>query len=168
MQQIKQGVYRTQGFEIAPVYAVIISELPTDKEGEVEKIRLFQRKNQLDNYLEESILKGRNLKYAFLLYRDRIRRIAKRLGVSMTAIEERARELGWISVEEARRERVKIQKLTEKRERRKRDLQTALKMQQKGCELALIVEITEIPEEKLKRFFYKWQRIHLLKKKNSR
>ncbi|MEM7179559.1 MAG: hypothetical protein AAF518_01505 [Spirochaetota bacterium] len=62
-----------------------------------------EQKNELDSYLEESILKNRDLKYAFLLYQERIEKIAKRLGVNMSAIEERARELGWISIEEVKR-----------------------------------------------------------------
>ncbi|MEM7184206.1 MAG: hypothetical protein AAF518_25125 [Spirochaetota bacterium] len=170
LTQIKQGIYYTQEIRIVPVYVVVISELPNKETGEIERIRLFQQKNKLDSYLEESILKGRDLKYALLLYRKRIERIAKRLGVNMTAIEERARELGWISIEEAQKKEDKVRleekekmqkfaKIREQRRERRNSLQTALRMQQKGCELAFIAEMTEIPVVNLERFFTKLRRI---------
>ena len=165
MEQIKQGIYYTVGFEIAPVYAVVISELPVEQKGEVERIRLFQQKNGLDSYLKESIVKQRDIKYAILLYREQVQRIAKELGLDMTAIEERAREIGWISVEEVEREReamlqekAKMQKLAEIRKtrwERRKGLQTAIRMKKKGCELTFVAEMTEIPEVRLVRFFAK-------------
>ncbi|MEM7182290.1 MAG: hypothetical protein AAF518_15350 [Spirochaetota bacterium] len=138
MEQIKLGIYYTAGFEIAPVYAVVISELPVEQAGEAERIRLFQQKNGLDSYLKESIVKQRDMKYAILLYREQVQRIAKELGLDMTAIEERAREIGWISVEEVEREKAKIRKLAEIRKtrwERRKGLQTAIRMKKKGCEL---------------------------------
>ncbi|MEM7182403.1 MAG: hypothetical protein AAF518_15925 [Spirochaetota bacterium] len=71
----------------------------------------------------------------------------------MTAIEERiieiGREMGLIHIAEVEK------RVTRERKRlnRKKSLQMALKMKRKGCELAFIAEITEIPEPRLKRFF---------------
>ncbi|MEM7181173.1 MAG: hypothetical protein AAF518_09685 [Spirochaetota bacterium] len=150
MTKVKQGIYKTLDTKLlAPLYVVVISELPADKLGEVEKIRLFQEKKQLDSYLQESILKKRDLKYAMLLYPKRLLKIAKRLGVNMTAIEERvqeiAQEMGWIRVESIKRREIRI--------KRKQNLQTALKMKREGFTLAIIAKITEVPEHRLKRFF---------------
>ncbi|MEM7184843.1 MAG: hypothetical protein AAF518_28370 [Spirochaetota bacterium] len=154
MTKVKQGIYKTLDTKLlAPLYVVVISELPADKQGEVEKIRLFQEKKQLDSYLHESIVKKRDLKYAMLLYRNRLLKIAKRLGVDMTAIEERvqeiAQEMGLITIEEVK----KIEIRAKRRQSRRKGLQIALKMKRKGYELAAIAEITEIPEQKLKRIF---------------
>ncbi|MEM7181717.1 MAG: hypothetical protein AAF518_12440 [Spirochaetota bacterium] len=150
--QVKQGIYQTLDIQLAPVYVVVISELPTEEQGEVEQIRLFQEKKQLDNYLQESIQKKRDLRFALVLYRKRLKEIAKRLGVDMTAIEERiiemGREVGLVHIAEADK-RV----AHERRLNRKNKLQMALKMKRKGCELTFISEITDIPEPRLKRFF---------------
>ncbi|MEM7184376.1 MAG: hypothetical protein AAF518_25990 [Spirochaetota bacterium] len=154
MTKVKPGIYKTLDTKLlAPLYVVVISELPADQKGEVEKIRLFQEKKQLDSYLHESIVKKRDLKYAMLLYRKRLQKIAKRLGVDMTAIEERvqeiAQEMGLLTIEAVQ----KKYKLREKRANRKSKLQIALKMKREGFTLAIITKITEIPEQRLKRFF---------------
>ncbi|MEM7179752.1 MAG: hypothetical protein AAF518_02485 [Spirochaetota bacterium] len=102
------------------------------------------------------------MKYAILLYREQVQRIAKELGLDMTAIEERAREIGWISIEEIEREKVKIRKLAELREKRRErhnSLRTAIRMKQKDCELTFISEMTEIPTVKLVRFFTKLREV---------
>ena len=71
----------------------------------------------------------------------------------MTAIEERvqeiAQEMGLITLEEVKKREIRAKKW----QKRRQSLQTALKMKRKGYELAAIAEITEIPKQKLKRFF---------------
>ena len=127
---------------ILPIFSYAIQK----KQGEVEK-------KQLDSYLHESIVKKRDLKYAMLLYRNRLRKIAKRLGVDMTAIEERvqeiAQEMGLITLEEVKKREIRAKKW----QKRRQSLQTALKLKRKGYELGAIAEITEIPKQKIKRFF---------------
>ena len=48
MTQIKQGVYQTMDFKMAPFYLVVISELPAGNCEEVDKIRLCLPPEQAD------------------------------------------------------------------------------------------------------------------------
>ncbi|MEM7183007.1 MAG: hypothetical protein AAF518_19000, partial [Spirochaetota bacterium] len=90
-------------------------------------------------------------------YPKRLLKIAKRLGVNMTAIEERvqeiAQEMGLIKLEEVKRREKKVEIRVKRRQNRRNQLQTALKMRREGFTLEIIAKITEIPEPRLKRFF---------------
>jgi len=100
VQKLKKGVYLIQGIIEIPVYIVLTNEVQGELDQELALLKEFATGQERHEYIRAAMLKvikgnkelSDALHFAFSLYKEELKEIARKEKISMTLVEKNIRE----------------------------------------------------------------------------